>query len=232
MTSGVYVIEHVGSGKQYVGSASNIPARWRMHRHMLRNNKHHSTYMQRAWNKYGEDAFLFAVVEKTNLLLAREQHWIDTLNPVYNTCRVAGSTTGCIPTAAHIAKIVAANTGKKRSPEMCARIGAVHKGKPKSDEHRRKLSASKLGKRLSPEVVARIAHANTGKKRSAETKKLMSEKSKGHKRHTPEQKAMLVKLHTGNTYCVGRVLSEETKAKIAEGQRRHQATLRAAKGKG
>lgn len=32
----------------------------------LRNNKHHNTYLQNAWNKYGESSFEFSVIRECN----------------------------------------------------------------------------------------------------------------------------------------------------------------------
>lgn len=35
----------------------NAQIRWKDHLRLLRLNKHHSQYLQNAWNKYGENAF-------------------------------------------------------------------------------------------------------------------------------------------------------------------------------
>lgn len=61
--SGVYIILNTLTQKVYVGQASNIYSRWSVHKWGLRNNKHHCSYLQRAWNKYGEDQFEFLVVK-------------------------------------------------------------------------------------------------------------------------------------------------------------------------
>jgi group I intron endonuclease len=78
---GVYAIIHEESGKLYIGSASNIYSRWRGHKSDLRRGLHHSPHLQNAWNKYGEDAFRFVVLESclkdAVILCAREQHWLD-----------------------------------------------------------------------------------------------------------------------------------------------------------
>ena len=61
--SGIYAIVHIETGRKYVGSAVNLTKRWNIHRHGLRNKKHHSAALQRAWDKYGEAAFSFEVLE-------------------------------------------------------------------------------------------------------------------------------------------------------------------------
>lgn len=231
MKSGVYVIEHGPTGKLYIGSSQDIAARLRGHLSLLNAGKHHSIYLQRTWNRCGRSAFAFHVLEyvPVELLLPQEQFWLDELKPVYNTCRIAGSTRGRVLSPEHIAKTAKANTGKKRSAEVCAGISRLHKGKVLSAETRAKIGARKIGVPLSAEHIAKCVAARAGYKASDKTKALMSLKSKGHKRHTPEQKKMISKLHTGNTYCVGRILSEATKAKQAEGQRKHQEKVRAVK---
>jgi group I intron endonuclease len=75
----IYEIKHKETGTRYIGYSKNIPHRWREHRRDLRNNKHHSQFLQRSWNKYEEDSFEFTVVESyTNLseVRAREKHLI------------------------------------------------------------------------------------------------------------------------------------------------------------
>lgn len=57
----IYTITHIASGKAYVGQTINVRIRWQMHRSDLRKGKHRNAYLQHAWNKYGKDAFVFAV---------------------------------------------------------------------------------------------------------------------------------------------------------------------------
>lgn len=94
---GIYSIRHGESGRVYVGSASNISKRWSRHRAELRNGTHRNIHLQAAWAKYGEAAFEFAIVELTDDLTAREQHWMDTLKAYaegFNLCPVARSSRG------------------------------------------------------------------------------------------------------------------------------------------
>jgi hypothetical protein len=92
MCSGIYKIENTINSKVYVGSSNNIKVRWRKHKALLRHNKHPNQHLQNAWNKYGEDVFIFSVVElcPINSLLNKEQHYIDLLKPEYNQTLVAG----------------------------------------------------------------------------------------------------------------------------------------------
>jgi group I intron endonuclease len=93
--SGVYAIEQLGKDRFYIGSSQAIYKRWYEHRHRLVAGNHHSPYLQHVWNKCGEDAFEFYILEecdKSNLLL-REQAHLDTFKPVFNVCLVAGRIT-------------------------------------------------------------------------------------------------------------------------------------------
>lgn len=76
---GIYAIRNKITGKYYVGSAVECEKRWGVHRCHLRRGSHHSLKLQRAWGKYGEEAFRFRILEKCkkNQLASREQHWID-----------------------------------------------------------------------------------------------------------------------------------------------------------
>jgi group I intron endonuclease len=62
----IYQIKNKVNGKIYIGSTNNLNKRWNNHRSKLRNGEHENSYLQQAWNKYGEDAFEFSVLEEVN----------------------------------------------------------------------------------------------------------------------------------------------------------------------
>lgn len=77
---GVYVIENLMNNKVYIGSSTmRIIKRIEHHVSMLRAGKHKNTYLQNAFNKYGETTFCASVIETTEKhnTLEREQYWID-----------------------------------------------------------------------------------------------------------------------------------------------------------
>ena len=94
--SGIYKIVNLVNNNTYIGSAVKLYKRKNQHLHSLRRNIHHSTYLQNSFNKHKEENFKFEVVEfcEKEELLEREQYYIDTLNPVYNTLKIAGSMIG------------------------------------------------------------------------------------------------------------------------------------------
>jgi group I intron endonuclease len=155
---GVYTIHNQVNHKCYIGSASNFIKRWHLHRHLLRNNKHHSPHLQNAWNKYGEAAFLFMrlqVVEDTEQMLAIEQVFLDTLKPAYNASPTANSCKGVKRSEETRQKMREA----QRKPERAAITRAVGQ-RPKSEEHRAKIAAAHLGRRHSEETRAKLRAAS------------------------------------------------------------------------
>lgn len=91
----IYYIKCKDNGRVYVGSTTRKPnQRWLEHLHYLRKNKHHSTHLQRAYNKYGEGSFehlIAETVDDDNLLLAREQFHIWRFDVTMNGAPVSDS---------------------------------------------------------------------------------------------------------------------------------------------
>ena len=59
---GIYKIQNKVTNKVYIGKSVNIEKRWIQHRCHLNNNVHANDYLQKAWNKYGENGFNFSVL--------------------------------------------------------------------------------------------------------------------------------------------------------------------------
>lgn len=77
---GIYGIQHKISKLIYIGSSRNVVNRWRRHKWMLRLAKHSNPYLQNAWNKCGEEAFEFIILEEVvslENLFVRERYWMD-----------------------------------------------------------------------------------------------------------------------------------------------------------
>lgn len=61
---GIYSIKNKVNGKIYIGQSTDIIDRLRHHLSELRHNRHSNSYLQRSFNKYGEENFEFDVVEE------------------------------------------------------------------------------------------------------------------------------------------------------------------------
>jgi group I intron endonuclease len=160
--TGVYAIEHIESGRMYIGSTKrSLSRRWSEHRRNLKRKKHHNRHLQDDWNTYGGHAFEFRCIEQClpNGLIIREQYYLDRYRALdsgllYNICLSAES-----------------SIGRKHSPETKA-----------------KLSALNLIRILSPEAQARITAARFGRIVSAETKAKLSAATKAYYQRVREAK--------------------------------------------
>lgn len=163
--SGVYLILNTLNSLIYIGSAVNIKKRWKEHRVALQKGTHVNRHLQRAFSRYGESVFEILLLERTvpqkDILITREQHYLDWLTPFgsngYNICRKAGSVLGVKHPPEYREQIrqrmignIPWNKGKKRPPfsaEWKKKIGDAQRGerngfygKTHSEEARRKSS--------------------------------------------------------------------------------------------
>jgi predicted GIY-YIG superfamily endonuclease len=100
--SGIYRITNQANNKIYIGSAYNLSNRFSTHKYSLKNNKHKNPHLQNAWNLYGEQQFIFEIleiVEDKTKILEREQYYLDFYNPYdnkigYNIAKKAENTAG------------------------------------------------------------------------------------------------------------------------------------------
>lgn len=79
----LYEIVNNINGKRYVGRTNNIEKRWKRHITELNNHNHHSIYLQRAWDKYGEENFTFNIIDTRETLEEIEILEEETINMDY-----------------------------------------------------------------------------------------------------------------------------------------------------
>lgn len=148
--SGVYKIVGPG-GVVYIGSAKNFKKRWKEHVRLLNKNVHHSRYLQRHWNKYGEYAFTFSVIEyvsNADELVSREQFWLDLIfselkkHEIYNTLRNARSVLGYKHTLESRLKM--SQKTFHHTDNAKAKIGAASKSRGISPETAKAIKDAKI----------------------------------------------------------------------------------------
>ena len=147
--NGIYKITNLPTGRFYIGSAVNVERRWKRHVYDFKAQRHHNSKLQRAWDKYGEHAFTFELLEEVTdptILLEREQHYMDTLKPFYNINPKAGSNLGRKMPDTMKQKMAALRKAEwaNMTPEERARKGQEHaeklKGHIQSPETRKRRS--------------------------------------------------------------------------------------------
>lgn len=184
--SGVIYAITSPSEKRYIGSAKNFPTRRRVHLWALRKGCHHSAPLQRAWNKYGGDGFVFSVMlvcEEKDLFFY-EQICLDNLKPEYNVNPSACGTRGL-----------------KWSEESKAK-----NRKSRTAEQRDNVRRGMFAAFTKEELAAKTAHARSFL--TEESEKARIAKLTGRK-DTPETCARK------SAKLRGHVVSEETREKLA-----------------
>lgn len=223
---GIYRIVNTVSGRFYVGSAVNVRNRAHGHLSALRKGLHANNRLQKAWVKYGADAFRIEILEKVVAvedLLAREQHYLDELRACEDGYNLNPSAFRLVHTEQTIAKIRKAASMQRHSEETKAKLSEYHRNRSpehvegirraaanRTAEHRAKIGAAHRGKKLSDEAKRRISEFHKGKTLSDWHKERLREAGKGRK-HTAETIAKL-KIARAS-------ISDETRKRMSEGQR-------------
>lgn len=83
--SGIYAIKNTVNGKVYIGQSRRISNREYCHFHALEKGNHYNKHLQRSYNTYGRDTFVFEVIEWCDVseLDEREKYYIkkyDSMN--------------------------------------------------------------------------------------------------------------------------------------------------------
>lgn len=171
-TFGIYRITNTINGKSYIGKTGmNFGDRWDCHRAQLNGGYHDNPHLQRSWNKYGADAFEFAVVEKVDdieLLNDLERMYIKQYREAGECYNINDGGDGGFLLGSHLSDETKRKIGEKNRVNM--------KGRKASAETRKKMSKSQKKRYESwtdedrAEYGKRIAEYASGYKWSQESK--------------------------------------------------------------
>ncbi len=166
MKGGIYKIINVVNNKFYVGSAVDFKKRKRRHWWRLHRGDHANKHLQASWNKYGEQAFTFVIVEEHPEgadLLAAENVWLkEHVGKAY-----------CYNIATDATAPSLGMSGEKNymwgktfshTTEAKLKIGKHSRGRHHSQESREKIRAYLIKKPKSAETRAKISVAMSGER--------------------------------------------------------------------
>lgn len=211
----VYKIINITNARFYVGSTIRWDSRVRTHRRKLRAGNHHCVPLQNAWNKHGEDSFVFrvfAVVEDPNELHNVEQQFLNEHHGTpscYNLAKNTDSSSRGIPCPSSRKQNI--SKGLKRyyaeNPGSHPRLNRPH-----TEETKEKIRKNRTGISVSAETREKIRQANIGKRASDETKAKLSAMRKGKKRtaeHAAKFNKSILEVTSGRVFPSLKAVKEE-----------------------
>lgn len=194
---GIYKVTNTKTKKFYIGSSKNIEKRWKYHKKRLKGNYHENSRWQNAWNKYGEDCWIWEIIEELNTneeLFERETFYLQQTRCFDKKIGYNISDNAFSPMR-----------GKKHSKEIREKMSRNRKGKKKgpfTEEHRLAISEGWKLRRLKPvseETKAKLSKAKKGKKRSIEfVIKIRGQKRTEESRNKMKARYAIMKQHVTN----------------------------------
>jgi len=181
--SGIYRIRNISNNHSYIGQSYDLNKRKTSHFSTLKKNIHFNAYLQNAFNKYGENNFVFEILliceKEKEILTYYEQWYIDILHPEYNIRPICANS----------------NLGVKYSEESKKKMSEWQKGeksplygKHLTEEHKEKISQANsgennylFGKHMSEETKIKLSEALKGRPCSDDTRKKRSDSLSGEK---------------------------------------------------
>lgn len=166
--SGVYVLEFPTGF--YIGSSRHMRRRILRHIADLKRGDHSSSFLQRAFNKYGIPNYFVLIECPESVLLSTEQLMIDVFRPRFNSSPTAGRNVGHKHNPETLARMRESGRrawekrNRAMSEEQKRRISESTKGKVFSDETRKRISEARKGIEVSFSTRLKISIAKTGKK--------------------------------------------------------------------
>lgn len=204
--SGIYKIYCLLSSRIYVGSSIDIEKRIFEHFQTLRLKEHHSSILQKSYNKHGAENFKWEILEECEKenLIEREQYYLDLLffaqeyihnndkrfsELSYNICPSARNSFGVKRSEEFKQKVSNSKKGttiKKyiKSKEHCEKISQTLKERAKTHDNvnKNKVVSKELRKRISDTLKEKYKNGSLinsfkGKTHTEEAKEINRQKA-------------------------------------------------------
>lgn len=84
--TGIYKITCISTNTSYIGQSVAIKRRWATHKKELASGTHYNVHLQRAYDKYGKESFVYEILElcPREKLNEREQFYIKLFDTFHN----------------------------------------------------------------------------------------------------------------------------------------------------
>lgn len=156
---GIYSITNIINNKIYIGQSVDIKARIRNHKWALKHNRHKNDHLQKSFNKYGEDCFVFDIICEC------KEDELDKLERYYI------SYYDCVNASNGYNHENGGNLNKHRSEETLSKIREFrsHKennpmyGKSHSEYTKSIMREKALGRTMSDEARKKSSESHKGK---------------------------------------------------------------------
>ena len=195
INSGIYVIVNLVNNKFYIGRTKNFNNRKTQHFSKLRLNKHGNKYLQNAYNKYGEDNFIFLIYERFEGTIEEleqlEKPYLEQLVDDENCYNLSKNSSG---------------------PPVMYGEDNPNYGLKFSKQRRLEMSLARIGKNTGED------NPFWGKKHTEESKEKMSISSKG--KTSGNKNGMFgVSLPIEKRYWLGKKIPDDVKRKISNSRK-------------
>ena len=145
--AGIYKITNIKNGRVYYGSTSRFKTRAYSHKNDLLKNRHRNTFLQNDYNKCGEEAFIFEILDvlegEQKLRIENEQAYLNEFYDNQKNCYNLSPTAGESRLGSKNSRPYNPETDGRatsRTPEVCAIVSEKNK---KHGTHQRKRKKRK-----------------------------------------------------------------------------------------
>lgn len=194
--SGIYLLTNLLNKDKYVGQSIDLGKRFTKYLTLSYLKNRNTLVISRALTKYGYANFSISILEYCNkdILNEREQYYMDSIKPVYNTLKIAGSSSGYKHSQ---------ESKDKRSLSLKGKYTGTDSslyGKTHTEQTKELMSSMRKGQ----------DNYFYGKAHTDETRELMKQKAMGRK-HSPSTLEKMSKVRGNPVNIYEKCDSEEFK---------------------